>query len=101
MKADDQYQRFCHGRLNNPYPLLRSLREEDPVHWCEPMKSWLLTRHEDVYNAFLDQRMSSQKVRAIMEQLPAQRLNMGDPVLWDFECVSDLKFDQLYRYSGL
>ena len=72
LKTDDEYQRFCHGRLSNPYPLLRKIREEDSVHWCEQMKSWLLTRHEDVYNAFLDQRMSSQKVQTLMEQLPPE-----------------------------
>ena len=69
---EDEYQQFCLGRLGDPYPLLHRLQEEDPVHWSEPMQSWLLTRYEDVYHAFLDQRMSSQKVRTLMEQLPVE-----------------------------
>ena len=32
----------------DPYPILHDLRERAPVHWDEPLKRWLLTRHDDV-----------------------------------------------------
>ena len=70
LTADPDYSLFCHGRLGDPYPLLRRLRDEDPVHWSEPLGSWVLTRYEDIYGAFLDTRLSSQKARTIMNQLP-------------------------------
>jgi cytochrome P450 len=34
--------------LGDPYPALRRLRREDPVHWHEKAACWCLTRHADV-----------------------------------------------------
>lgn len=31
----------------NPHPALHILREQKPVHWCEPMKVWLVTSYDD------------------------------------------------------
>src|ERR1700744_6420007 len=30
----------------NPYPLLRQLRESDPVCWVPELNAWLVTRHD-------------------------------------------------------
>lgn len=48
---DDQY-------VADPYPLLATLREHDPVH-RSITGSWLLTRHEDVTSALADPRFSN------------------------------------------
>jgi cytochrome P450 len=32
----------------DPYATYRRLREEDPVHWCEPWQQWVVTRFDDV-----------------------------------------------------
>ena len=45
---EPDYELFCHQQLQNPYPLFARLREEVPIHWCEPMKMWLVTRYDDV-----------------------------------------------------
>ena len=29
--------------LRNPHPIFERLREEDPVHWSEPMLGWVVT----------------------------------------------------------
>lgn len=34
--------------LADPYPLYRSLRENDPVHWDPFLHAWVVTRYEDV-----------------------------------------------------
>jgi cytochrome P450 len=34
--------------LNNPYPLLKKLREESPVYWSNKDKYWLISRHAEV-----------------------------------------------------
>ncbi len=34
--------------IANPYPLLRELRETDPVHWSDSLGGWVLTRYQDV-----------------------------------------------------
>jgi cytochrome P450 len=51
---DPDYEDFCYQRLNDPYPLFARLREQDPVHWCEPMHMWLVTRYDDVRAALRD-----------------------------------------------
>src|SRR5450631_3541508 len=34
--------------LANPYPLYRTLRAEDPVHWDRFLHTWVVTRYPDV-----------------------------------------------------
>ena len=34
--------------LGDPYPVLRRLRREDPVHWHEKAACWCLTKHADI-----------------------------------------------------
>lgn len=38
----------------NPYPFLRRLRHEHPVFWSDHFGMWVLTRYEDVRNAYRD-----------------------------------------------
>jgi len=59
---DADYALFCQQQLQNPYPMFAQLREADPVHWCEPLKTWLLTRYEDVFQGLRDtQRLSTSR----------------------------------------
>ncbi len=32
----------------DPFPIFSRLRAQEPVHWSEPMKAWVLTRYDDV-----------------------------------------------------
>ena len=41
----------------NPYPVLRRLREEDPVHYVEQMDCWLVSRYKDIYDLYTDPRV--------------------------------------------
>ena len=66
----DEYRLFCHGRLGDPHPLYHRLRTEDPVHWCEPLGSWILTRYDDVVAGFRDSRLSAKRVAIYMNQIP-------------------------------
>ncbi len=65
------YEAFCRGQLVDPYPLLDRLREEDPVHWSEPLAGWVLTRHDDVLAAIFDRRLASDRVAINMSAIPA------------------------------
>jgi cytochrome P450 len=65
--------------LANPYPLFARMRDEDPCHWSPRLKSWVLTRYDDVRAVCLDreQRLSSDRLRPYFESLPtaeAQRI---------------------------
>ncbi|MCY4376530.1 MAG: hypothetical protein OXC31_22455, partial [Spirochaetaceae bacterium] len=32
----------------DPYPTYARLRDKHPIHWCDPWRSWIVTRHADV-----------------------------------------------------
>ena len=40
--------------MEDPYPILRQLREEDPVHWSDSIGGWILTRYDDMVITFKD-----------------------------------------------
>ena len=40
--------------MEDPYPILRRLREEDPVHWSDSIGGWILTRYDDMVTTFKD-----------------------------------------------
>ena len=40
--------------LDDPYPLLRQLRREEPVYWSESIGGWILTRYDDMVPTFKD-----------------------------------------------
>lgn len=50
----------------DPYAVFARLREEDPVHWSERHKAWILTRFSDVEEALTDARLSSDRVRPVL-----------------------------------
>ena len=57
--------------LADPYPIYRRLRDEDPVHWSPRLKSWILTRYDDVKAVLLDRTISSDRMRPFFATLPS------------------------------
>jgi cytochrome P450 len=47
------------------------MRDEDPVHWCAPLKAWVVTRYDDVRSICLDPAMSSDRLRPFFAKLPS------------------------------
>ena len=56
----------------DPYPLLAAMREHDPVHWSARYRSWFITRFDDVAQALVDDRYSSDRIA------PARRAKLDD-----------------------
>jgi len=56
--------------LADPFPLYRRLQDDDPAHWSPRLKSWVLTRYEDVKRVCLDGGMSSDRLRPFFAALP-------------------------------
>jgi cytochrome P450 len=48
--------------LRDPFPLYRRMREEDQVHWSPRLKSWVLTRYDDVKAVLVDKEVSSDRL---------------------------------------
>jgi cytochrome P450 len=78
--------------IRDPYPYAAELRETDPVHWSEIHHAWLVTRYADVVAAFNDPRMSSSRVRPLLESLSDERRRKAGRVMemiQDWMVVSD------------
>jgi cytochrome P450 len=75
----------------DPYPTLRRLRQDDPVHWSDSLGGWLLTRFDDVMVTFKDVAHFSNagRLAKAVEYLP-------DDVRADFG-----PFEAHYRTNGL
>jgi cytochrome P450 len=65
----------------DPFAYYAGLRASDPVHWAPGSKAWLLTRYDDVVAAFGDPRLSSDRVRPLLDVLPARRRAEYGPML--------------------
>lgn len=53
--------------IADPYPALRRLREEEPVHWNGRLGAWVLTRYEDVSLGLRDERFSADRIRPFLD----------------------------------
>jgi pimeloyl-[acyl-carrier protein] synthase len=63
--------------LENPYPVYRRMRRQDPVCWSEELGAWILTRYDDVLAATRHPALSS----ATTEVSVRAKLRGGDPAL--------------------
>src|SRR2546430_10173340 len=50
----------------DPHPAFAFLREQDPVHWSEHHRAWILTRYDDVAGLFRDLRLSSDRASPLV-----------------------------------
>ncbi len=57
--------------MADPFPAYRRLQTEDPVHWSPALKSWVITRYDDVKAVLLHDAMSVNKLDAFYQSLPA------------------------------
>ena len=49
--------------MQNPYPYYERLRAEDPVHFDEGIRTWLVTRHEDIVAVAMNTEVYSDEMR--------------------------------------
>ncbi len=59
--------------IEDPFPVLRRLQAEDPVHWSEILKSWVLTRYDDVRAALADPRLSADRLTSFLRHQAGDR----------------------------
>ena len=58
----------------DPFPVFKRLRENDPIHWSEPMKAWVLTRYEDVKAIALNNaEVSANRLAPFFAAVPESR----------------------------
>ena len=66
---------------NNPFPLYEALQEHDPVHWSPSLRSWIITRYEDVRLVANSPTMSSDRLRPFYESLKDERRDILSGVM--------------------
>jgi cytochrome P450 len=64
--------RFDDAMLADPYPFYERLRSQDPVHWDESDKRWLLTRYADVTSVLRSPAASSNRVQVVLHFVPPE-----------------------------
>ena len=73
------YQPGAPGFLADPFPMFHRMQDEDPAHWSPRIKSWVLTRYEDVKRVCLDKEMSSDRLRPFFAAMPGpEAAKIGD-----------------------
>lgn len=61
--------------LADPYPLYRSLREEDPVHWDPFLHAWVVTRYADVVTVLRDFSAARTPAAEYLESIGLEELS--------------------------
>lgn len=70
MKPAVQYDPLSPLVLDDPYPVYAQLREHEPVHWHEEMRSWVLTRYADCHHVLRNHQLFARDWRKAGETLP-------------------------------
>ncbi len=73
-QAYEGKQLFGPDMREDPYPVYQQLRTNDPIHWDESLKAWVITRYDDVAWALQDPRLSSDRVSLARQRLPGETL---------------------------
>lgn len=73
MNQDPVYNPTDPSIRRNPFPLYEALQERDPVHWSPSIRSWIVTRYDDVRQVALSPTMSSDRLRPFYEALRDER----------------------------
>ncbi|MFT4561328.1 MAG: cytochrome P450 [Gammaproteobacteria bacterium] len=70
---DAVYNPRDRATINDPLPIFRQLQNEDPCHWCAPLKSWVITRYADAREILLDEQISADRLTPYFDSLATER----------------------------
>lgn len=72
----DSFEPLSPRCLANPYVSYRRLREEDPVHWHEGLRSWIVTSYRECVSVLTDGDRFGTDFRKIGEITPPELLSL-------------------------
>lgn len=76
---------FAPDVLSDPYEFYARLREQDPVHWAEKYRTWLVTRYDDVSGLLRSPELfSSEYYARDSARPPAPPIDAGDAQFADY-----------------
>lgn len=59
--------------INEPLPALLALQADDPVHWSDRLRGWVITRYDDVRRIQLNEHISADRLTPYYESLPSEQ----------------------------
>lgn len=65
----------------DPFPLYARLQDEDPVHWSPSLRTWVVTRYDDVRDIALTADLSPNRLKPFYESLRDERRNTLSEVM--------------------
>ena len=68
----NQYDLNSAEFLADPYPVYQQLRTNDPIHWSEQNRFWILTRYADIALLIQNDKLSSNRIGAHAGRMPDQ-----------------------------
>jgi hypothetical protein len=80
--GDFAFDAYPVGVASDPFPIYRTMRDKDPVVWCEPTQAWALSLYDDVLTAVRDTDPFSSAYGNIVNDNPARarrKLGTTDP----------------------
>ena len=60
----------------NPYPYFSALRKEDPIHWHVKLKSWIITRYDDVRSILSSDNITVDRLNTFYSKLPSDEAQL-------------------------
>ena len=60
----------------NPYPYFSALRKEDPIHWHVKLKSWIITRYDDVRSILSSDNITVDRLNNFYSKLPSDEAQL-------------------------
>lgn len=72
--SDEQVRR-------NPFPLYQRLQDDDPVHWSDALRCWVVTRYDDVRAVAMSGDVSPNRLTPFYERLRDERREILSEVI--------------------
>lgn len=66
--------------IRDPYTAMAPLQAEAPVYRSDTLGAWVVTRYDDIREAFRDPRLSSDRIRPFIARAPAPMQDMLKPL---------------------
>ena len=67
--------------LANPYPYFSYLRRTDPVHWNSSLKSWMITRYDDVRKILSEDFITVDRLNRFYSKLPGKEAKLLEEII--------------------
>ena len=67
--------------LANPYPCFSYLRKNDPIHWNSSLKSWVITRYEDVRKILSEDFITVDRLNNFYKKLPSKEAQILEEII--------------------